>query len=148
MTDMQAAVGLAQIKKLDSFITARKRNWQQLHDGLKPFEEFLLLPEPTPKSDPSWFGFLLTVRPDAPFSRNELIGYLEEHKVATRLLFSGNLIRQPAYQNVPYRIVGDLTNTDIVMNQTFWIGVFPGLTPAMIEYVIEIFGVFLRPFSR
>ncbi len=147
MTDMQAAVGLAQLKKLDGFIAARKHNWQQLHDGLKPFEEFLLLPEPTPKSDPSWFGFLLTVRPDAPFSRNELIGYLEEHKVATRLLFGGNLIRQPAYQHVPHRIVGDLTNTDIVMNQTFWIGVYPGLTPEMIDYVIATFGEFLRPYG-
>lgn len=147
MTDMQAAVGLAQLKKLDDFIAARKRNWQQLHDGLKPFEEFLLLPEPTPNSDPSWFGFLLTVRPDAPFSRNELIGYLEAHKVATRLLFGGNLIRQPAYQHVPHRVVGDLTNTDIVMNQTFWIGVFPGLTPQMIDYVIATFGDFLRPYG-
>jgi CDP-6-deoxy-D-xylo-4-hexulose-3-dehydrase len=147
MTDMQAAVGLAQLKKLDGFIAARKHNWQQLHDGLKPFEEFLLLPEPTPNSDPSWFGFLLTVRPAAPFSRNELIGYLEEHKVATRLLFGGNLIRQPAYQHVPHRIVGDLTNTDIVMNQTFWIGVFPGLTPEMIDYVIATFGEFLRPYG-
>lgn len=146
MTDMQAAVGLAQLKKLDGFITARKHNWQQLHDGLKPFEEFLLLPEPTPNSDPSWFGFLLTVRPDAPFSRNELIGWLEERKIATRLLFGGNLIRQPAYQNVPHRVVGDLANTDIVMNQTFWIGVFPGLTPAMIAYVIETFREFLRPY--
>jgi CDP-6-deoxy-D-xylo-4-hexulose-3-dehydrase len=147
MTDMQAAVGLAQLKKLDGFIAARKHNWQQLHAGLKPFEEFLLLPEPTPNSDPSWFGFLLTVQPAAPFSRNELIGYLEEHKVATRLLFGGNLIRQPAYQHVPHRIVGDLTNTDIVMNQTFWIGVFPGLTPEMIDYVIATFGEFLRPYG-
>jgi CDP-6-deoxy-D-xylo-4-hexulose-3-dehydrase len=146
MTDMQAAVGLAQLKKLDGFIAARKRNWQQLYDGLQPFEEFLILPEPTPNSDPSWFGFLLTVRPDAPFSRNELIGYLEERKIATRLLFGGNLIRQPVYQHVPHRVVGDLANTDIVMNQTFWIGVFPGLTPAMIAYVIDTFGEFLRPY--
>jgi CDP-6-deoxy-D-xylo-4-hexulose-3-dehydrase len=148
MTDMQAAVGLAQLKKLDGFIAARKRNWQQLYKGLQPFEEFLILPEPTPNSDPSWFGFLLTVRPEAPFSRNELIGCLEERKIATRLLFGGNLIRQPAYQHVPYRVVGDLTNTDIVMNQTFWIGVFPGLTSEMIDYVISTFADFLRPFSR
>jgi CDP-6-deoxy-D-xylo-4-hexulose-3-dehydrase len=146
MTDMQAAVGLAQLKKLEGFIAQRKHNWQQLHDGLKPFEEFLLLPEPTPNSDPSWFGFLLTVRPDAPFSRNELIGFLEDRKIATRLLFGGNLIRQPAYQNIPHRVVGDLANTDIVMNQTFWIGVYPGLTQPMIEYVIEMFGEFVRPF--
>ncbi|MCP4423371.1 MAG: lipopolysaccharide biosynthesis protein RfbH [Chloroflexi bacterium] len=146
MTDMQAAVGVAQLKKLDSFIAARNHNWQYLHDGLKPFEEFFILPEPTPKSDPSWFGFLLTVRPGAPFGRNELIRYLEERKIATRLLFGGNLIRQPAYQQIPHRVVGSLTNTDIVMNQTFWIGVFPGLTPPMIEYVLATFADFVRPF--
>lgn len=143
MTDMQAAVGLAQLKKLPGFIDDRKRNWRQLHDGLEPFEEYFMLPEPTPNSDPSWFGFLLTVRPDAPFSRNDLIGYLEAHKVATRLLFGGNLIRQPAYQHIPHRVVGSLANTDIVMNQTFWIGVFPGLTPIMIDYILETFEAFL-----
>ncbi len=142
MTDMQAAVGLAQLKKLPEFIAARKRNWQRLYDGLKPFEEFLILPQPTPSSDPSWFGFLLTVRPGAPFSRNQIVGYLEERKIATRLLFGGNLIRQPAYQNIPHRVVGPLTNTDIVMNLTFWIGVFPGLTPAMIDYILETFTAF------
>ncbi len=144
MTDMQAAVGLAQLQKLPGFIAARKRNWQRLWEGLRPFQEHLILPEPTPNSDPSWFGFLLTVRPDAPFSRNELIGYLEDHKVATRLLFGGNLIRQPAYQNVPYRVVGELTNTDIVMNQTFWIGVFPGLSNPMIDYVLDTFANFIK----
>ena len=144
MTDMQAAVGVAQLEKLPNFIEVRKRNWQLLYDGLKLYEEFFILPKATPNSDPSWFGFLLTVRPDAPFSRNELVQFLEANQVATRLLFSGNITRQPAYQNVPYRVVGDLTNTDIVMNQTFWIGVYPRITPDMIEYVLSVFAKFLR----
>ncbi|VAW42773.1 CDP-4-dehydro-6-deoxy-D-glucose 3-dehydratase [hydrothermal vent metagenome] len=147
MTDMQAAVGVAQLDKLPSFITARKRNWQQLYDGLKQYEEFFILPQATPNSDPSWFGFLLTVRPDAPFSRNELIQHLETNQIATRLLFSGNITRQPAYQNVNYRVVGDLTNTDTVMNQTFWIGVYPRITPTMIAYVLSVFADFLSSFA-
>lgn len=142
MTDMQAAVGVAQLQKLPGFIEARKRNWQLLYDGLKPYEEFFILPQATPNSDPSWFGFLLTVRPDAPFGRNKLIQFLETNLVATRLLFSGNITRQPAYQNLNYRVVGDLTNTDTVMNQTFWIGVYPRITPDMIEYVLSIFAKF------
>jgi len=147
MTDMQAAVGVAQLQKLPHFTQLRKRNWQHLYTGLKPYEEFFLLPQATPGSDPSWFGFLLTVREDAPFSRNELVRYLDERRIATRLLFSGNITRQPAYQNVPYRIVGDLTNTDTVMNQTFWIGVYPKLTPVMLDYVLSVFADFLRPFK-
>ena len=144
VTDMQAAIGVAQIKKLPAFIEARRRNWCSLHEGLKPLEEFFILPEPTPKSNPSWFGFLLTVRPGAPFTRNALIRCLDERKIGTRLLFGGNLTRQPAYRNAPYRVVGDLTNTDIVMNQTFWIGVYPGLTPEMIAYVVETFHDFCK----
>ena len=147
MTDMQAAVGVAQLKKLPHFIATRKRNWQHLHDGLKPFEEFLILPEPTPNSDPSWFGFLLSVRPQAPFTRNELINYLETNQIATRLLFGGNLTRQPAYQHVAYRVVSDLTNTDLVMNHTFWIGVYPSLTPEMLDYMLDVFGRFFAQFS-
>ena len=143
MTDMQAAIGVAQLDKLSGFITARKRNWQLLYDGLKQHEEYFILPEATPNSDPSWFGFLLTVRPDAPFSRNELIQFLEANQVATRLLFSGNITRQPAYQNVSYRVVGNLTNTDTVMNHTFWIGVYPKITPSMVEYVLTTFARFL-----
>lgn len=143
LTDMQAAVGVAQLKKLPQFITARKQNWQRLYDGLKAFKEFMMLPEPTPHSDPSWFGFLITVRPEAPFTRNDLVQYLEQHKIATRLLFGGNLIRQPAYQNVKYRVVGSLDNTDIVMNQSFWIGVYPGITAEMIDFVIERFYSFI-----
>jgi CDP-6-deoxy-D-xylo-4-hexulose-3-dehydrase len=146
MTDMQAAVGVAQLDKLPGFIEARKRNWQLLYDGLKQYEEFFILPQATPNSDPSWFGFLLTVRPDAPFSRNELIQFLEANQVATRLLFSGNITRQPAFQNINYRVVGDLTNTDTVMNQTFWIGVYPRITPHMITYVLEVFAKFTGQF--
>lgn len=148
MTDMQAAVGVAQLQKLPQFTEARKRNWRILHEGLKSYEEFLLLPEATPGSDPSWFGFLITVRPSAPFNRRELIRYLEERRIATRLLFGGNLTRQPAWQNVPYRTVGDLTNTDIVMNQTFWIGVYPKLTPQMLDYVLAVFAEFMEKYSR
>lgn len=144
LTDMQAAIGVAQLKKLPGFIEARKRNWQLLYTGMKPFEEFFILPEATPNSDPSWFGFLLTVRTEAPFTRNDLIRHLEDHKIGTRLLFGGNLIRQPAYQSVPYRVVGTLANTDLIMNQTFWVGVYPGLTEPMLDYVIDTVGAFVR----
>jgi CDP-6-deoxy-D-xylo-4-hexulose-3-dehydrase len=102
----------------------------------------LLLPEPTPRSDPSWFGFLITVRPDAPFTRDELVLHLERERIGTRLLFGGNLTRQPAYEEVDYRVVGELRNTDLVMAQAFWIGVYPGLTERMIEYIVESFDRF------
>ncbi|MGD0650430.1 MAG: lipopolysaccharide biosynthesis protein RfbH [Verrucomicrobiia bacterium] len=141
-TDMQAAVGLAQLKKLPAFIAARRRNWQKLADGLKPFEEFLILPRATQHSEPSWFGFAVTVRPDAPFGRSELVRHLEDYRIATRLLFGGNLVRQPAYRGISYRTVGDLNNADIVMNNTFWVGVYPGLTDEMIGYMLEAFAGF------
>lgn len=146
VSDMQAAVGVSQLKKMSSFIETRKRNWQLLKEGLKKYEEFLILPEPTENSDPSWFGFLITVKEDAPFTRNDLTLFLEENKIATRLLFAGNIIRQPAYHGLPYRIVGDLKNTDRVMNQTFWVGVYPGITPDMVAYMIERFDKFLERF--
>jgi CDP-6-deoxy-D-xylo-4-hexulose-3-dehydrase len=144
LTDLQAAVGVAQLKKLPHFIDSRKRNWQRLYKGLEPYEEFLILPRATPHSDPSWFGFLITVRPDAPFTRSDLVRHLESHKIGTRSLFGGNLIRQPAYQEVAYRVVGELTNTDLVMKQTFWIGVYPGLTETMLAYVLETFDSFFK----
>lgn len=144
LTDMQAAIGVAQLKKLPSFIEIRKRNWQLLYKGLKPLENFFILPKATPNSDPSWFGFLLTIRQDAPFSRNELIRYLNNHKIGTRLLFGGNLTRQPAYKNTNYRVVGELKNTDIIMNQSFWIGVYPGLSEEMIAYVVDKFSFFTQ----
>jgi CDP-4-dehydro-6-deoxyglucose reductase, E1 len=144
LTDMQAAVGVAQLKKLSGFIATRKRNWRILRDGLADLAHFFQLPEPTPHSDPSWFGFLLTVRPDAPFSRHALIQHLESRKIATRLLFGGNLIRQPAYADVHYRLMGTLTHTDMVMNQSFWIGVYPGLTEEMLAYVLTEIRAFCR----
>lgn len=142
MTDMQAAVGVAQLSKLDGFIEARRRNFQALHEGLTPLEEFFGLPEATPGSDPSWFGFPLAVRPEAPFTRNQVTRYLEDRKIATRLLFGGNLARQPAYQGRSFRTVGSLTNADFVMNQVFWIAVYPGLTPEMTGYIADTFRTF------
>ena len=139
VTDMQAAVGLAQLKKLPQFIQKRKENFQSLYQGLKDLNEYFILPKATPKSDPSWFGFLMAVRDDAPFTRNQVISIFNENKIASRLLFGGNLIRQPAYQNSRYRKVGGLENTDFIMNNGFWIGLYPGLTKDMLEYVIECF---------
>jgi len=139
LTDMQAAIGVAQLKKLPAFIEARQHNFRVLNEGLKDVEEFFILPQATPKSEPSWFGFPLAVRPEAPFTRNEVVRYLEEKRISTRLLFGGNLVRQPAYKNVPHRIIGNLENSDFVMNQVFWIGVYPGISPAMLEYMIDTF---------
>ena len=147
MTDLQAAIGAAQLKKLPEFIRLRKHNWRYLYDGLKPLEEFFILPEATPNSDPSWFGFLLTVRLEAPFTRNQLIQFLDSKKIATRLLFGGNLTRQPAYKDASYRVAEDLSNTDMVMNQTFWVGVYPGLTEAMLHYVIECLRQFCSKYT-
>jgi CDP-4-dehydro-6-deoxyglucose reductase, E1 len=137
LTDMQAAVGVAQLKKLPGFIDARRRNFQRLREGLADLEQFFILPEPTPDSEPSWFGFPLAVRPDAPFSRQSLLECLDLRKIGTRLLFAGNLTRQPAYRNCRFRVVGDLKNTDFVMNNVFWLGVYPGLTESMIDYMLH-----------
>jgi len=139
LTDLQAAVGLAQLQKLPGFIERRKSNFRMLREGLAGLEDFFILPEATPGSDPSWFGFPIAVRPGGPLSRHAVIQYLEERKIATRLLFAGNLTRQPAYQNVRYRIAGTLENTDFVMNHVFWIGVYPGITREMLDYVLETF---------
>jgi CDP-4-dehydro-6-deoxyglucose reductase, E1 len=144
VTDMQAAIGLAQLAKLPEFVAARKRNWQLLHDGLSPFEDVLLLPRATDHSEPSWFGFPITVREGAPFGRNELIQHLEGQRIATRLLFGGNLTRQPAYEGLEFRSVGELPNSDIVMNRSFWIGVYPGLDDEKIAYVVSEFERFLE----
>lgn len=134
-TDMQAAIGVAQMQKLPGFIAARQRNFDILYARLQPLSEFFILPEATAHTVPSWFGFPLAVRPDAPFSRNDVVRHLEAHKVATRLLFGGNLVRQPAYANVNFRQIGPLVNADFVMNQVFWLGVYPGLTQTMLDYV-------------
>lgn len=135
--DIQAAIGLAQLDRLDSFIELRRKNWDYLKAGLRGFEEFFLLPEPTLHSNPSWFGFALTVKSGGPKTRNQIVQELNDAKIATRLLFGGNLLRQPAFMGTPRRVVGDLTNTDIVMNDTFWIGVWPGLTIQMLDYMID-----------
>lgn len=135
--DIQAAIGLAQLDRLDSFIELRKRNWSYLRTGLNNLEEFLMMPEAVPDSDPSWFGFALTVKESGPKTRNQIVRELNESKIATRLLFGGNLLRQPAFMGTPRRVVGELINTDIVMTDTFWIGVWPGLTIPMLDYMIE-----------
>ena len=147
-TDMQAAVGVSQLAKLPRFIEARRRNWRRLREGLEPLEEVLLLPQPTPNSDPSWFGFAITVRPDAPFTRSALVQFLESRQIGTRLLFGGNLLRQPAYRGVPHRVVGPLANTDLVMTNTFWIGVFPGITDPMVDYMVDSVQTFVRTAAR
>ncbi len=141
-TEMQAAIGCAQLEKLPSFIEARKANWRRLHDGLSSCSECLLLPEATENSDPSWFGFLLTVREGAPFNRDRIVTHLETKGVQTRMLFAGNLIKHPCFDDLRrsgsgYRVVGTLENTDRIMRDTFWIGVYPGLSDEMIDHMIE-----------
>ena len=137
VTDMQAAVGVSQLKKVDRFITQRNSNFAFLRAKLADLEDVLILPEPTEGSQPSWFGFPITVRDGAPFDRNELVRELERNGIGTRLIFAGNLLRQPAYQNVTCRKVGDLRNSDIVMNRSFWIGVYPGLTDEMLDFIVR-----------
>ena len=144
ITDMQAAVGLAQMDHLEDFIAARRANWSALRAALAPLEEMFILPEPAPGTEPSWFGFLLTVRDGAPFARDELVRHLNEKRIGTRLLFGGNLTRQPYMKGRDFRIHGDLTNSDKVMRDSFWIGVYPGLTPDHIGYMAEAITAFCR----
>ena len=144
MTDMQAAVGVAQLDKLDGFIQRRQENYHFLTENLADLDDVLELPKPTPNSEPSWFGYPIYVKESAPFSRNDLVRHLEEKRIGTRLLFGGNLLRQPLYQGLNYRVVGDLSNSDRIMENVFWIGVFPGLTKEMLKYVTDT----LRSFAR
>jgi CDP-4-dehydro-6-deoxyglucose reductase, E1 len=144
LTDMQAAVGLAQLEKLPKFIEQRRQNFEFLYQQLQGLDDVLILPESTPDSEPSWFGFILSVRDNADFTRNELVQNLEKNLIATRLLFGGNLIRQPAYKDLNYRVIGDLINTDRVMNNSFWIGLYPGLTEEMLKYTASIIHQFCR----
>ena len=137
LTDLQASIGVSQLDKVDSFIQKRKVNWERLHSGLSNLEEFFILPQKQKNSDPSWFGFALTVKQSAPFSRPELINHLDEKKINSRFLFGGNILWQPAYLNSEHREVGSLSNSDTVALGTFWLGVFPGLTNGMIDFVIE-----------
>jgi CDP-6-deoxy-D-xylo-4-hexulose-3-dehydrase len=144
ITDMQAAVGLSQLERVDAFIAARRRNFRLLTEGLSAFGDLFILPEATPRSDPSWFGFTLTVRPEAKFSRDDIVQFLNANKIATRFLFGGNLLRQPYMQGRAHRVVGDLTNADIVTERTFWVGLFPGLTEGHIGYMVDTIGRFVR----
>ncbi|HNX35652.1 MAG TPA: lipopolysaccharide biosynthesis protein RfbH [Kiritimatiellia bacterium] len=144
MTDMQAAVGAAQMEKLEAFTARRKENFRLLTEGLQGLEEFFVLPRATENSDPSWFAFILTLREGTPFSRVELAQHLDESLIETRGLFAGNLLRQPGYMNIEHRVVGGLENTDFIMNNTLFLGVFPGLTPAKIDYMAETIRAFAR----
>jgi len=144
ITDMQAAVGVTQLDRLAEFIEVRRRNFQLLTEAFRPFEEYFILPEATAKSDPSWFGFVLTVREDAPFQRDDLVRYLDARKIGTRLLFGGNLTRQPYMKDRHYRVVGDLTNSNIVTERTFWIGLYPGINAGHVNYMATIVGDFLQ----
>ena len=134
---MQAACGLAQLDKLEKFIEIRKANYQYLHDRLQSLTDFISLAKATPNSEPSWFGFPITLKDESGVQRVDLLRFLDENKIGTRLLFAGNLIRQPNFEGVEYRVVGDLTNTDKTMNDTFWIGIFPALRDEHFEYVAE-----------
>lgn len=149
VTDMQAAIGCAQLDKMPNFIEARRKNWQMLRNGLADLEDTLILPEPTEQSKPSWFGFLITVKETAEFTRDELVRYLEDSKIQTRMLFAGNLTKHPCFDEMRaagegYRVVGELTNTDTIMNRTFWIGVYPGMSEAMTSYMIEKIHQFVK----
>ena len=142
ITDMQAAIGCAQLKKLPDFIKARRENWEYLKEGLRNLEHVFILPEPAVRSSPSWFGFLLTVKEEAHFTRDDIVAYLEENGIQTRMLFAGNILRQPCFDELRtlqagYRVVGELINTDYIMNQTFWIGVYPGMSKQMLDYMIQ-----------
>ena len=141
--DIQAAIGLAQLDRLESFVALRRRNWSYLKEGLSDLSEFFILPKATDNSDPSWFGFPITVQKLSPKTRNEIVRALNEKHIGTRLLFGGNLLRQPAFANTPRRVHGELINTDIVMNDTFWIGVWPGLSISMLDYMIEALHIIL-----
>jgi CDP-6-deoxy-D-xylo-4-hexulose-3-dehydrase len=143
-TDMQAALGVSQIAKLPHFIERRKENFIYLKNALKPLEEWLQLPVAGEHADPSWFGFPIGVKEGAPFTRDQMTRELDAKKIGTRLLFAGNLLRQPAYEGLEYRVIGDMSGSDYVMNHVFWIGVYPGLTTAMLDYVVETMVAFVE----
>lgn len=142
VTDLQAAVGVEQLKKFPSFIERRKHNWNRLHEALEDVQDKIILPEPAENSDPSWFGFMISVRPETGLNRNEVTKYIEGKNVQTRLLFSGNIVKQPCFDEVRgssvYRVIGDLKNSDFVVNNTFWVGVYPGMTDTMIDYMAKV----------
>lgn len=146
VTDMQAAVGVAQLEKLDSFIVNRQVNYQLLTEKFKEFEEYFILPVAEENSEPSWFGYPITVKDNAPFTRDEITRYLESHKIGTRLLFAGNILRQPCFteENYQYRVIGNLENTDKIMTSTFWIGTWPGIDEECIEYIYKTIDEFIK----
>jgi len=137
ISDMQAACGVAQLDRVEEFIAKRKSNFIYLKDRLSGLTEVLILPEATEHSDPSWFGFPITLRETATVRRVDVLNFLDQKKIGTRLLFAGNLTRQPYFKDIEYRVVGDLTNTDQIMNQTFWVGVYPGLSTEQLDYIAD-----------
>ncbi|MCB1960200.1 MAG: DegT/DnrJ/EryC1/StrS family aminotransferase, partial [Rhodocyclaceae bacterium] len=143
ISDMQAACGLAQLDRLEGFVAARRRNFDYLSERLAPCRDLLDLPAATPNAAPSWFGFPLTLRPDAGVDRVDLLQWLDQHKIGTRLLFAGNLTRQPYFAGRAFRVASPLTHTDTAMTHTFWIGLWPGLSEAMLDYAAEQVGLFL-----
>jgi len=148
LTDMQTAVGLAQLEKLETFVKARRENFLYLYGELSKFKEFLILPEATVDSNPSWFGFPITIKPESSFSREDLVFFLSQKNIDTRTIFSGNITRQPYFKDRKYRIFNELPNTDLMMNNTFMIGVFPGLSRIMLEYVVSQFTVFFKSLKQ
>jgi CDP-6-deoxy-D-xylo-4-hexulose-3-dehydrase len=147
MTDIQAALGVAQVDKLPDFVAARQRNFRWLYEGLRAYQEFIILPTQHPQADVSWFAFPITVRPGAPFSRQELVGWLVQNKIETRFLFAGDIRQQPAYQNITQRSVGQLPNSKIMLQGSFFVGVYPGLDRARIDYMLQTFERFFRDHS-